>query len=106
VYDFRPAKTIADIGGGRGHLLRAVLDAAPASEGTLFDLREVLAGVDFIESRLTAQAGDFPVDALPGAELHVLHDWDDERCGAIPASERSSATASSLRVQAGTRWAL
>jgi hypothetical protein len=30
-YDFRRFATIADIGGGRGHLLRAVLDAVPTA---------------------------------------------------------------------------
>ena len=36
-YDFSPFKTIADIGGGRGHLLKAVLDATPDARGVLFD---------------------------------------------------------------------
>ena len=29
-YDFAPFGTIADMGGGRGHLLRAILDAVPS----------------------------------------------------------------------------
>ena len=32
-YDFSRFATIADIGGGRGHLLRAVLDAVPNAQG-------------------------------------------------------------------------
>jgi O-methyltransferase domain len=37
-YDFTRFGRIADIGGGRGHLLRAILEAAPGAEGILFDL--------------------------------------------------------------------
>jgi hypothetical protein len=37
-YDFCQFNSIADIGGGHGHLLRAVLETAPASHGVLFDL--------------------------------------------------------------------
>lgn len=40
-YDFSRFRTIADIGGGRGHLLRAVLDAVPDVQGVLFDLPKV-----------------------------------------------------------------
>ena len=36
-YDFSGFKSIADIGGGHGHLLRAVLAAAPGTRGVLFD---------------------------------------------------------------------
>ena len=35
-------RTIADVGGGRGHLLRAILDAVPSAEGVLFDLPKVI----------------------------------------------------------------
>lgn len=41
-YDFGGFTTIVDVGGGRGHLLRAVLDAAPSATGVLFDLPEVI----------------------------------------------------------------
>jgi len=36
-YDFSRFGVIGDIGGGHGHLLRAVLDAAPNAKGVLFD---------------------------------------------------------------------
>ena len=41
-YDFTRFGRIADIGGGRGHLLRAILEAAPGAEGILFDLPMVI----------------------------------------------------------------
>jgi C-methyltransferase len=101
VYDFTPFKRIADIAGGRGHLLRAVLRAAPAAEGVLFDLPIVIDGLTVDdERRLTAQAGDFFVDPLPAADAYllmdVLHDWPDEQCVAILTAIRRSANTDSV----------
>jgi hypothetical protein len=52
------------------------------------------------EPRLTAQAGDFFVDALPTADayllLDVLHDWPDEQCVAILTAMRRAATDDSV----------
>lgn len=85
-YDFTGFATVADIGGGRGHLLRAVLDAAPSAAGVLFDLPEVTAIAE-THPRMAAVAGDFFVDALPVADAYVLmdvlHDWADDECAAI-----------------------
>ncbi|MGW3290827.1 methyltransferase [Streptomyces sp. NPDC001002] len=95
-YDFTPFVTIADIGGGRGHLLRAVLDSAPGAKGILFDQPSVIDTVDFPDQpRLTPHAGDF-FDSVPAADayvlMHVIHNWDDERCARILTSIREAAT--------------
>jgi len=94
-YDFGRFTTIADIGGGRGHLLRAVLDAAPSARGVLFDLPEVIDGLGVEDERLTLQAGDFFVDPLPEADAYVLmeviHDWADAECVAILSAIRRAA---------------
>jgi len=86
-YDFGRFATIADIGGGRGHLLRAVLDAVPSAEGILFDLPEVIDSLQIDDTRLTTHAGDFFADGLPAADAYVLmeviHDWADDECVAI-----------------------
>lgn len=88
--------TIADIGGGRGHLLRAVLDALPNVQGILFDLPEVISSLDIGQERLTPQAGDFFVDPLPAVDAYVLmeviHDWADEECVAILSAIRRAAS--------------
>jgi len=94
-FDFRPYRAIADIGGGRGHLLRAVLEAAPETEGILFDLPEVIDSLDVEHPRMRATAGNFFKDVLPTADayvlMEVLHDWPDEECVAILAAIRRAA---------------
>jgi hypothetical protein len=95
-YDFSGFGAVADIGGGRGHLLRAVLDAAPPAKGVLFDLPHVVGEVKGLASeRLALQAGDFFRDPLPTCDayllMEVIHDWDDERSIAILRAIRSAA---------------
>jgi C-methyltransferase len=94
-YDFSRFATIADIGGGRGHLLRAILDAAPAAGGVLVDRPQVIEDLDVEHDRLTPYAGDFFVDPLPAADAYVLmdvlHDWPDAECVAILRAIRAAA---------------
>jgi C-methyltransferase len=94
-YDFSRFGTLADIGGGHGHLLRAVLDSAPNAHGVLFDLPDVIGSLEFEHDRLTTQSGDFFADALPRADAYmlmdVIHDWGDEQCIAILKAIRDAA---------------
>ncbi len=94
-YDFSRFGTIADIGGGRGHLLAAVLDAVPTAEGILFDLPDVIDALDMGSQRLAARAGDFFVDPLPAADAYILmeviHDWPDAESVAILSAIRRAA---------------
>lgn len=94
-YDFSRFSTIADIGGGRGHLLRAVLQSAPDTSGILFDLPGVIDSVDQPGDRFAVHAGDFFVDALPAADafilMEVIHDWDDDQAAAILSAVRRAA---------------
>jgi SAM-dependent methyltransferase len=89
VYDFSGVRTVADIGGAHGVLLRAVLRAHPAIRGILFDLPHVIAGAadafaaDGLTDRCRLVSGSF-FEAVPeGADLHllkqILHDWNDEQ---------------------------
>jgi hypothetical protein len=49
--------------------LRAILEEAPGAEGILFDLPVVIDTLNADDQpRLTLQAGDFFVDALPRAD--------------------------------------
>lgn len=94
-YDFSPFKTIADIGGGQGHLLHAVLGATPSLHGTLFDMPHVVQKVAAKASdRLRLQGGDFFNDKLPVCDsymiMQVIHDWPDQEAAKILASIRRS----------------
>jgi hypothetical protein len=89
-YDFSDVAVLADIGGGRGHLLRAVLDAAPKMRGVLVDLPAVIDQLDVAHERLEPCAADFFLDPLPAADtyllMEVLHDWSDAQAAAILAA--------------------
>ncbi len=95
-YDFTRFATIADIGGGNGHLLRAVLDAVPDANGILFDLPSVVERLDIGTPRVVLHAGDFFADALPSADAYILmeviHDWDDPQAAAILSAVSRAAT--------------
>jgi C-methyltransferase len=94
-YDFGPFSTIADVGGGRGHLIEALLEAHPAAQGVLFDLPSVIDALDPVPRRMTRTAGDFFVDPLPTADVYVLmevlHGWDDSEAAKILASVHDAA---------------
>ncbi len=85
-YDFTRHRHIADIGGGRGHLIAAIIAATQDTTGVLFDLPEVVAEVT-PGPRLQIVAGDFFTDPLPSCDayllMQVIHDWDDKDAAAI-----------------------
>jgi len=97
-YDFAPFTTIADLGGGDGTLVAAVLAATPGLQGILFDVpagsrdaKRVLEAAG-VNDRCEVVVGDF-FDAVPaGVDCYllksVIHDWDDQRCASILANCR------------------
>lgn len=94
--DLSDVATVADVGGGAGHLVEAVLEAYPRMTGTLFDQPHVVAGVSpRPDGRLTLHAGDFFTDPLPRADvtllMNILHDWDDADAGRILAALATAA---------------
>ena len=88
-YDFSPFRTIVDVGGGHGTLLRAILQATPAARGILFDLPHVVEGAKKqieaagLTERCAVVGGDFFVAAPSGGDAYILsvviHDWNDEQ---------------------------
>jgi hypothetical protein len=98
-YDFSGFRTIADIGGGRGHLLQAIIDASPQASGVLFDLPQVIEEAASVAStRITLQPGDFFHDELPSCDAYtamdIIHDWNDEKALAILKAIRHAAPTS------------
>jgi len=93
-YDFSGARTVADIGGGRGHLLHAIVASQPEISGVLFDQPHVVSQVE-TSGRMKTQGGDFFKDTLPASEIYllmeVIHDWDDEHSKQILSRVRASA---------------
>jgi hypothetical protein len=90
VYDFSVFGTVADVGGGYGTLLAAILQSNPSARGILFDVPHVIdAAQGFLNTtgvadRCTGVAGDFFTAVPVGADAYVLsqilHDWEDEQC--------------------------
>jgi hypothetical protein len=92
-YNFSNVKTVADIAGGYGHLLAAVLQKYPQANGVLFDLPQVLAGaprmldLHGVKDRVELVEGDFftgvPVTADVYVLKHIIHDWYEDKCQQI-----------------------
>jgi hypothetical protein len=95
-YDFSGIKRLADVGGGHGGLLAAILARCPAMQGVLFDRPEVVANVPAgqfaeCEDRIALEPGR--LERVPeGCDAyimkHIIHDWGDEECRTILALMR------------------
>lgn len=90
-YDFGRFREIVDVAGGRGGLLAGILARHESVRGVLFDQPDVIADagalLDRFGGRCRAVGGSF-FDRVPdGADAYllkaILHDWEDEACGAI-----------------------
>ena len=80
---------LADIGGGNGSQISAILNKRPHLKGILFDLPHVIerargpieaAG---LKDRCQLTSGSFFESVPSGADAyfmrHIIHDWDDEK---------------------------
>lgn len=87
-YDFSGVRTICDVGGGHGFLLKTILERYPQANGILFDLPFVVADADLVMhgSRCEIVGGSF-FESVPRADLlilkSILHDWNDEKAACI-----------------------
>lgn len=93
-YGYSAFKSIVDVGGGKGHFIRAILAAHPAVRGVLLDLPNVVEGLSG-DARLEIRGGDFFKDELPACDayflMNVIHDWDDKDSIAILKNVRRAA---------------
>ncbi len=93
-----PARTVADVGGGTGTLLAAILKRHPQLRGILYERPATIAaaargGEAVLRERCELVAGDF-LRSVPAADLillsRVLHDWSDTDAVRILANCRSA----------------
>jgi hypothetical protein len=88
-YDFSSARVLVDVGGGRGALISAILNAHPGLRGTLFDLPPVVDAARAeleragLAHRCDMIGGDILSSIPAGGDIYllsrVIHDWDDEK---------------------------
>jgi C-methyltransferase len=100
-YDFTAYPTIVDVGGGHGPLLAAILAAAPASQGVLYDLPQVVADATSllckhnVADRARIEGGSFFESVPGGGDAYVLknimHDWPDQKAVQILRNVRAAA---------------
>jgi hypothetical protein len=88
-YDFSGIRRLADVGGGHGTLLAAILQRYPEMEGVLYDLPEVVEGANLAayDHRVRIESGSFFERVPSGCDAylmkHIIHDWGDEHCRTI-----------------------
>jgi predicted transcriptional regulator len=98
--DLAECRCVMDVGGGHGNLLAGALTKHPGLGGILFDLPHVVAGAEAslrkigVAERCRVIGGSFLERIPAGADVqilkHVLHNWDDERCGTILRNARAA----------------
>ncbi len=76
-YDFSPYRKIADIGGGQGSTLAAILLAHQPARGVLLDLPQVVENATElaaagVEDRCEVIGGDMLREVAPGADLYLI----------------------------------
>lgn len=91
-FDFGAVRRVADIGGGYGELLRAILEPHPRLVGILFDMPHAIEVArpqwerSALASRCELVMGDF-FAGVPRADVlvlkSILHNWDDENASRI-----------------------
>ncbi|GGQ20118.1 methyltransferase [Streptosporangium pseudovulgare] len=99
-YDFSRFGHIADVGGGQGRLLAAILSKNPDARGLLFDQASAITGAaEVLEQygvadRTECVVGDFFESVTPGPDAYllkaILHDWNDDDSVAILRNIRAA----------------
>ncbi|GMI70067.1 N-acetylserotonin O-methyltransferase [Hibiscus trionum] len=79
---FEELDSLVDVGGGTGTLAKAIADAFPHLDCTVFDLPHVVAGLE--DSGNLKYVGGNMFEDVPVADAvllkWILHDWNDDEC--------------------------
>ncbi|MFD8738322.1 methyltransferase [Streptomyces sp. NPDC059618] len=99
--DLRGVQSVADIGGGQGHVVASLLEKHPALHGTLLDLPGVVENADprlreggALAGRVRIVAGDCREDIPVQADVYIIKnilEWDDESTRRALANVRAAA---------------
>lgn len=102
VLDTAGVRTVIDVGGAEGALLRGLLESNPQLRGIVLDRADVIdrartaVNAAGLGPRVDIVAGDFFAE-IPAGDLyllkHILHDWDDDACLTILRNCRKAASA-------------
>ena len=102
-YDFSAFGVVADVGGGRGHLLAAILQANREARGILLDTAATVTEASSlleqagVGGRAQIVPGDFfepPTFTGDAVVLkHIIHDWPDAACIRILRGMRGALSA-------------
>jgi hypothetical protein len=91
---WRGDETVVDIGGGNGAVLLELVRRRPGLRGIVFDLPETVRNEELFGDSCTFVAGNF-FEGAPRGDAYILstilHDWDDDRAGAILRTIRAAA---------------
>lgn len=92
-YDFPHTGTLVDVAGGNGSMAAAILQSRPALQGIVMDLAftqpEANANLAArgVADRCRFVPGDFFQEVPAGGDIYtmkwILHDWPDDKAGAI-----------------------
>ncbi len=89
--DFAGVQTVADVGGGFGHMAVALLEKYPELKATVFDVPDLIpvakerlpVSDPAVANRLDYVGGDM-FESVPPAQVyvmkHIIHDWWDDKC--------------------------
>ncbi|MFD4547868.1 methyltransferase [Streptomyces sp. NPDC058466] len=99
--DLRNVSSVADIGGGQGHVLASLLEKHPTMHGTLLDLPGVVENADprlrdggALAGRVRVVAGDCREDIPVQADVYIIKnilEWDDDSTRRALANVRKAA---------------
>jgi C-methyltransferase len=99
--DLRGVSSVADIGGGQGHVVASLLEKYPGMHGTLLDLPGVVENADprlrgggSLAARARVVAGDCREDIPVQADVYIIKnilEWDDDSTRRALANVRKAA---------------